>query len=464
MATSSSALSSAGSTGTATFNGTSQYAGDLQQAINQAVAIASIPLTQLENNVSTLQSQGSELTTLQTDFTSVQTAIQQLASSTGSGSLAASVSDNTVASVSVDTTAAATAGTYTLKVISAGSETTTLSNSSLPAVSDPTQSSISSSSSFTLTVGSSTYTITPASNTLSALVTSINSANAGVSATLVNTGSPSSPNYQLSLQSNTLGDETIQLNDGTQNLLSVLSDGAPAQYQIDGQPSTPISSSSPTVTLAPGVTADLLQAGQTTVTVAPDASASSSALSALVTAYNSALSELNTNHGTAGGALTGQSVLLQLQQQLQSLTEYSSGSGDVQSLADLGVTFNSSGQLTFDQTTFDNAETNDPDSVSSFLGSATGGGFLENATNVLSGLLNTNNGVFTETQSSYTNQINADNSEITATQARITTMQNNLTAQMSAADSMIASLESQDTYYTTLFSDENTDSNANSNG
>ena len=40
----------------ATFNGTSQYAGDLQQAITQAVTIASIPMTELENNVTTLQS------------------------------------------------------------------------------------------------------------------------------------------------------------------------------------------------------------------------------------------------------------------------------------------------------------------------------------------------------------------------------------------------------------------------
>lgn len=312
MATSPSALSSASSSA-ASFNGTSQYAGDLQQAINQAVAIASIPLTQLEDNVSTLQSQSGELTTLQNDFASVQTAIQTLSSSTGSGSLAATLSDTTVASVAVDASSAATPGTYTLNVITPGSEATTLSNQNLPVVADPNQTSISSSGSFTLTVGSSNFTITPGSNTLNALAQAINSANAGVSATIVNIGAPSSPDYRLSLQSNTLGDTTIQLNDGTQNLLSVLSAGAAAEYQVDGQPSTPISSNSSTVTLAPGVTANLLQAGQTTVTVAADASAASSALSAFVTAFNSTLLELANNHGTAGGALTGQSVVLQLE-------------------------------------------------------------------------------------------------------------------------------------------------------
>ncbi len=449
MGTTPSALSS---TSTATFNGTSQYAGDLQQAINQAVAVASIPLTQLQDNVSTLQSESSELTTLQNDFTGLQTAVQQLSSGTGNGALSATASDTNVASVSVDTSLASTPGTYSLNVISVGSPTTTLSNNGLPTVTDPNQTSISSSGTFTLTVGSNNYTITPSSDTLNALAQAINSGNYGVSASIVDIGSSSSPDYRLTLQSTTLGNETIQLNDGTQNLLSVLSSGSPAQYQVDGQPSTPISSDTSTVTLAPGVTADLLEAGQTTVTVAPDSSAAANALSAFATAYNSTLADLTTNHGTNGGALTGQSIVLQLQQSLSSLIQYTGGSGGV-NLADLGLTFNSQGQLTFDQSTFDNTEATDPQGVSNFLGSATSGGFLENATNILNGLEDTNTGLFVQTQNSYQQQINSDNSQITDTQTRITTMQNNLTEQMAQADSTIASLESQVSYFTTLFTD-----------
>ena len=88
MSTIPSALSSVQ---TATFNGTSQYAGDLQQAINQAVAIASIPLTQLQSNVTTLQSQSAELSNLHTNFNSLLSAIQQLSSASGSGALAANL-------------------------------------------------------------------------------------------------------------------------------------------------------------------------------------------------------------------------------------------------------------------------------------------------------------------------------------------------------------------------------------
>lgn len=456
MGTTSNALTFA-NPAVASFNGTSQYAGDLQQAINHAVTIASIPLSELQDNVATLQSQSSELTTLTNDFTGIQTAIQQLSKAAGSSSLAATVSDNTVASVSLDASAATTPGTYSLNVISAGAPTTTISSAGLAVVSDPGESSISSSGTFTLTVNGDTYTITPATNTLNALAEAIDSGNYGVSATIVNTGPPSAPDYRLSLQSSSLGNQTIQLNDGTQNLLSVLAAGTPAQYQVDGQPSTPISSDSGTVTIAPGVTVDLLQTGETTVTVAADSTAASSALSAFVTAYNSAVTELNNNHGTTGGALTGQSIITQLEQSLQEAIGYTGGSGSVQNLSDLGLTFNSSGQLSFDQSTFQSVASSDPNDVSNFLGSATGGGFLENATNVLNGLENTGTGLFASVQNSFTKQIDSDNQDITDTQARIATMQNTLTAQMSAADSQIAALESQVSYFQNLFQDTQND-------
>jgi len=449
MGTTASSLASS----TATFNGTSQYAADLQQAITQAVTIASIPLDQVETNLSTVQSEASELTTLGNDFGAVQTAIQSLSSSTGSGALAGTVSDSTVASVSVDSTADVQPGTYTLKVITAGSPTSTLSNTGLPVVTDPDTSSISSSSTFTLTVGGSNYTISPATNTLNALADAINASGAGVSATVVNFGSPESPSYQLSVQSTSLGDQTIQLNDGTQNLLTTLAEGTDAQYQVDGQPSTPISSDSSAVTLASGVTVTLEAAGETTVTVAPDSSGAASALSSFATAYNAALAELSNNHGTTGGALTGQSIIFDLGQAMQNLTQYTGGSGSVQSLADLGLTFNDSGQLSFNQAQFESVASTDPNDVANFLGSATGGGFIENATNVLNGLENTNSGLFTTTNNSFQEQIASDNQEITEQQARITTLQNNMTAQMSTADTLIASLESQDTYMTSLFTD-----------
>src|SRR5271154_976307 len=121
-----------------TFNGTSTYASSLQQAITQAVSIASLPMELLQNDVTSLQSQSTELTTLQGDFSAIGTAIQSLGSANDGAGLGATVGDPTVASATVDTTAAITAGSYQLNVISAGSATTTLSGATLPTVADPT--------------------------------------------------------------------------------------------------------------------------------------------------------------------------------------------------------------------------------------------------------------------------------------------------------------------------------------
>jgi len=59
--------------------------------------------------------------------------------------------------------------------------------------------------------------------------------------------------------------------------------------------------------------------------------------------------------------------------------------------------------------------------------------------------------VFEATEGSVQQQITYDNSQITATQAQVTQVQNQMTAQMSAADALIASLQSQATYFTNYF-------------
>lgn len=435
------------------FNGTSQYAADLQQAITQAVTIASIPLGQLEDNVTSLQTQSTELGNLQSDFAALQTAVQNLGSASGTNSLAATVSDNTVATATVDGGTAVAAGTYTLNVISAGATTSDISSAGL-VVSDPSSSSISASSTFTLSIDGTNYQINPSTNTLNALAQAINAQGLGVNATVVNVGPSTAPDYRLSLQGTSLADQNIQLNDGSQDLLTTLTHGAPATYQVDGQPPSGfISSNSSTVTLAPGVTANLVGTGETTVTVAPDSSGAANALSAFASAYNAAVTELNLNHGTGNGALTGQSIVFELQQSLKNLTQYSGGSGSVQSLSDLGLSFNSTGQLTFNQATFENTASTDPTDVANFLGSATGGGFLQSATTLLNGLEDSSTGLFASTSNSFQSQITSDSQQITDQEARITTLQNNLTAQMTQADTLIASLESQVTYYTALFTD-----------
>jgi len=439
----------------ATFNGSSTYAADLQQTITHAVDIASIPINQLNRNVSALQAQSTEIGYLQNGFVLLQNAIKSLTAGVNGGGFSASAADNTIATANLTSSSTLSAGTYSLNVINAGSPTVSVSNTGLPTVADPTVTSISTSSSYTLTVNGSTFTVTPVANSLNALAQAINTSGAGVSATVINLGSPSAPSYTLSLQSSALGDIPIQLNDGTQDLLTTLSTGTQAQYQVNGQPATPISSNRSTVTLAPGLTVNLLQAGQTTITVAENSSAATTALSSFVTAYNATVDELATNRGSAGGPLSGQSIVFSLGQALRDLTNFSGGSGSVTSLTDLGLVFDGTGHLSFDQSQFSSTATAHPGDLASYFGTGTGSGFLAAASGILNGFISGTNGLFQAQQATIQKRITADNQEISDTQARITTMQNQLTAQMSAADALLSKLQSQVSFMTQLFEAQN---------
>jgi flagellar hook-associated protein 2 len=429
------------------FSGTSTFAADLQTSLTRAVGIASLPLTSLNNQLTTLQNRSTALQSVDTDFVGLKAAIQSLDSATATNT--ATVSAPTVLQANADSTALA--GTYSLHVVDPGSQTSTISGSGSPPVQNAFSSSITSATHLTLTVNGTTFSIDPSANTLGSLAEAINGAGANVSATIVNVGSPSAPDYRLSVQSTALGNVSIQLNDGSQDLLSTLSTGTLAQYQVNGQPSTPISSDSRTVTISPGVTVNLLQAGDATVTVARTQSSVADALTSLVGAYNAAVDDLAKNRGQAGGALTGDSLVSTLSQQLRNLAGYTGGSGSVKNITDLGLTFDATGHLSFDQSTFDSVVAAHSTDVAAFLGSASNGGFLKSATDILTGLEDPIDGTIVAALSATQDQITAQNQRIADEQARIDQLQANLTAQMSAADSLIASLQQKVSYFTSLF-------------
>jgi flagellar hook-associated protein 2 len=444
-------MSTSATTSSTLFNGTSRFSSDLQQVLTRAISIASLPVTQLNAQVSTLQGQSTALNSVNSVFASLSASIRQLGSATGASSLNSSVSDNSILSASLSATAST--GSYTLEVSDLGSFTNTLSAGSSPPVSDPSSQNISSSPAFTLTVNGTSTAIQPQTNTLSSLVQAINN-NAGlnVQASIVNVGSSSAPDYRLTLQSQKLGPATIQLNDGTSDLLNPLNTGALASYKVDGL-STPVTSDSRTVTLAPGLTVNLLATSPvgkaTTITVTQNASSIQSALSGFVSAYNSAVDELNKEVG--GGALQGQSVIYGLKNTLRNLTSYSNGSSAVASLTDLGVTFDKTGHLSLDSTAFAAATSTQVSGLITFLGSATSGGFLQSANTLLSAADDSTTGLITTALTSVQNQIANENSQIASEKIRIDALQKNLTSQISSADALIAGLEQTYTQVSGLF-------------
>jgi flagellar capping protein FliD len=89
--------------------------------------------------------------------------------------------------------------------------------------------------------------------------------------------------------------------------------------------------------------------------------------------------------------------------------------------------------------------------VDSFVGTATSGGFLEAATNAMTGLEDPTTGIVKTDETDIQNQISSLNDQITTRQAQVTTLQQNLTTQMDAADAAIATMEQQYTYLSGMF-------------
>lgn len=447
--------SSVSSPVTATFGGTSQYASSLQQVINRSVSLASLPLQQLQSEQLTTTDRISAAQSLQSTLTALNTALQGLSSSSGN-SVSTSISDPTV--IQANASASALAGTYTIQVLDPGSSSSAYSSDGLTAVTDPTSQSLSGSSSFTLTVGSNTYTISPSGNNLNALAQAINSSGAGVQATIINVGGPSQPDYRLAIQSTSLGAQDIQLNDGSSDLLTGLSTGTDASYTVNGLPTAGITSDSSTVTIAPGLTVSLLSAGTSTVSVALNASSVSSELNAFVTAFNNAHAELQKSYGQNAGPLSGDSMIYSTSNAMRQLANYS-GSGNVTSLTDLGIEFNQDGTLSFDSTKIAAMTTGQLADATAFLGTSTTG-FLGSATNVMNGLLDPTSGLVTGDITSLNQTFQDQSTQISAEQDKIDTLQTNLTNQMNAADSLIASLEQQTSFLTSLFATMNANNNA----
>jgi flagellar hook-associated protein 2 len=440
-------------TSSAIFTGTSRFTNDFQQVIDRSVAIASLPIKQLTAHGAALTDQASAVSSLNAKFASLQAALTNLGNSTGLSSLTTTLSDSSIARVTLGSGAAP--ASYSLEVISLGAFTNTLSSGSLTRVSDPATQNITNGTSFSVIVGGITTRITPATNTLNSLVTAINgAAGLNVQASLVNIGSTQSPDYRLSLQSTKLGPTTIQLNDGSADLLDTTSTGSLANYKVNGI-TTAVQSDSRTITLAPGVTAELLSQSApgvaASVGIVRQSGGIGNALNALVNSFNAAADELSKHRGRGGGALVGNSLIAELGNKLRGIGTYSSASGQVSSLAALGITFDGKGHLSYDSTVFNSASSGSLAAVSAFLGTSAGRGFLKSTADVLASVEDGTTGTLTKAGTVLQQQIIAQQALVDQNQARVDQLRTNLQAQLARADARVAALEQSYLVLTGLF-------------
>ncbi|MFY9853417.1 MAG: flagellar filament capping protein FliD, partial [Terracidiphilus sp.] len=196
----------------------------------------------------------------------------------------------------------------------------------------------------------------------------------------------SSGNQYLTITSGSSATFTINEPSATDSTFAFTqaTQGANASVTIDG---VPASYASNTVTGAiPGVTFTLLGAtsgGTVDLTVGTDPSAVSTAVNQFVTDYNTAVGLINTQFSvtsttnSSGASTNSQGVLatdptvVALQSALEQAIAYTATPATgttttVSTLNDLGITMGDDGTLTVDQTTLNNALTNNPTDVQNF--------------------------------------------------------------------------------------------------
>ena len=209
---------------------------------------------------------------------------------------------------------------------------------------------------------------------LGAVVSAINSANAGVTATAIQN---TAGTYQLQLGANNTGlagavtmSASAYTGLGSWNTLVAASD---AQVTVGTGPGaySKTSSSNTMTGLLPGVTLNLLKADPTTtvnVTLSADGNGLADKVQKMVDAANAALGEIKSDiaydpTSKTAGILIGDPNVTNLQNQItRAITDVVSG-GNFTSGASVGLDVDKDGTVTFDRSKFLSAYASDPSSV-----------------------------------------------------------------------------------------------------
>ena len=436
-----------------TFTGVSTFSNDFQSILTRAVSIAQLPITALQNRQANILQEKQLATSLEsavTDLTASVTSLGNLGSSQG---LVGSSSDTT--KVVVNSTTATTPISYSINNIS--SVASAASETSLLGSANATTASVSTSGTVRLVIGGQAVTpditLDAAHNNLTGLRNAINALGAGVTASVLTTGTGATP-YYLSVSATSTGQKAIQLIEdptGTPTqLLTSANPGTNAEFFING--AHVVSATNLINSVVPGLTFTI--AGQTalnqtvTVSAGQDPTQLSSALQDFVTKYNAVTSQLNAQIGPAAGMLTGNPLIWQVQAALRGLVNYN-GTGTTKSLMDLGIELDNTGKMSFNQNTSDPTRHIAFNSLSSaqiagaftFLGSPTTG--FGGLSTTLAQFSDSITGAIKAQQDQFDAANTRISDQVSAMTARVNAMQAGLTAKLQAADAQLAAMQTQ---------------------
>lgn len=427
-----------------TFTGVSTYSADFQKILERTVAIASQPITQLQAEQTRIFQQKTLSTGLQTVVSGLASAVGALSDLGTSKALSGSSSNSS--KVSIGTVTANNPASYTISEITSVARASSATSSGFA---DSTTTPASATGTVKLTFNGTEHTIAlgPTENNLTGLRDKINNLGAGVTASILTTGTGATP-YYLSITSNTSGEKPIALVDdptgAATNLLATTDNGANANFKING---VAVSKSSNLINdVVNGVTfsiAATTSVGETvTLSLGSSRSTLASRLQSFVSAYNEVLTNTDSQIGESAGLLTGDLLVREAKDALRDVAGYE-GTGNIKSLAQLGVSFGSDGKASFDSTTFDALSDSLIQDSFTFLGSATTGfgsleSRLEQLSDPITGLIAVQNTKYDESD----RRISARVDELAD---RLSALQRSTAERLQTVDALLGSLEAQQT-------------------
>jgi flagellar hook-associated protein 2 len=341
---------------------------DTNALIDGLMKVERLPLVRNEQKTATVTSAKSTLSSFLNSLTAVRTAAQNLDTAAEFAAYNVTSTDDTIATATA--TGAASAGKFTVKVNAVALETRTKTNT----FSD-SSSALNQAGDLQVTVGGNTVNVgIVATDSLAAVAQKVNTANAGITATVINNGS--SAQLLFAGKNTGLANQVTYAQTGTVNLgnltANTYQNAADAQIVIDGQ-ITVNRSTNQFTDVIPGltITAKKIDATPVTIEVAADPDGQASKIQAFIDAYNSAVSagHLAAGYGSikaSNSELSGDSAVRRSLDSIASTVSNSipNLSGKYNQLAAVGVKLNNDGTLKLDKTLLTKALGEDPAAVS----------------------------------------------------------------------------------------------------
>ena len=447
---------------------------DFGQVVDQLVKVQHLPIDALTQTKATLQSKLTEYGSLTDKLLALQTAGDSLRLSTAFDRSSTTVSDPTVLTASAASTT--TPGSYLIRVTQLA-QSHQITNKGATAVASSTTDIVSgASATFTFHVGTGTDKTVTLSDTatLQDLQTGINDLGAGVTASIINTGSDTTPAYRLILTATASGES---------NAITIVADGTTLDFTNGGgtggvdtlqaaqdaiaivgdptlNPVTLQRSSNVITDAIPGVTLSLTNTTGTStvsVNVTRDNSAVKTNIQNFVKAYNDIVTFVNKDTAydvttKTGATLYNETSVKGFVSQLRSaLSAPIGGLTTYGSVGEIGFQTNRDGTITVDNTKLDAALNSNYNAVKSlFINQTTVAGVAQRVNQAIDAMNSAVSGSLTGRKNALTGQINSLTDQISRKETDLSAYEERLKIQYAKLDSLLSQLQGQTTYLNSL--------------